>query len=72
MHALKFYIPLSDLDKHIKGKIRNAKFDKDCTFIPMNVSINENDFSIEITAVAISDNVIKTTDQNVRYKMGLD
>ena len=72
MKTLKLYIPYQDLDKQVKERIGEAICSDDCTFIPIRASINELDFSVEITVVATSDNGIRLTNGGSRYKMTLD
>ena len=49
MKLLKLYIPNEDLNKYIKKRINNSV--ETDSFMPISVTINPKDFSIDITVV---------------------
>jgi hypothetical protein len=58
MYTFKFYVTADDVDMHVKNSLNEESREKfkDARFVPLEVSV-DGDRNIEITAVAVVDNI---------------
>ena len=55
MRVIKLYTTLDDFDDYVKKHLAQndlAEFE-DCTFVPLNIGLNETDMSIEALIVPV-------------------
>lgn len=58
MKAMKFYIPLKDLQAYTRQSL--PAHEANTCFIPVKVEVNDIDFSVEITMLATEDDMVET------------